>query len=96
MTSESKVFGNHSGDVDSFEISAARLECDCGWSGACSGAGIEWFDELYEVNCPLCDTRFATVMSATYDRVFEAALEGYPDAVAAAERLRSQGIYPQP
>lgn len=54
----------------------------CSWSGAGSRASQELFAELFELNCPDCDARLATVPLPTHDSIMRAAANGHPEAIS--------------
>jgi hypothetical protein len=53
----------------------------CGWTGTGDQAAEELFNELFEVNCPACNARLATVLFPTTDSIRDAADQGNPEAV---------------
>lgn len=63
-----------------FDRETATLDCACGWQGPATGASIELFDALYELECPRCDARLAVVGLPTHDQVREAAATGNESA----------------
>lgn len=56
--------------------------CGCSWSGTGEGASTELFAELFELNCPQCGRRLATVALPTQDVIQSAATDGHPEAKA--------------
>ena len=54
----------------------------CEWSGAGSQASQELFAELFELNCPDCDARLATIPLPTHETIKRAAANGHPEAMS--------------
>ena len=62
--------------------STRNWECtNCGWSGLGDDAAIELFDELFELNCPSCDSRFDLISFPTSSEIREAAQAGSEEAL---------------
>lgn len=54
----------------------------CSWKGTGNQASQELFAELFELNCPKCDARLATVPLPTHDSIKRAAANGHPEAIS--------------
>jgi len=60
----------------------------CGWNGDSSAASMETFDELFELNCPMCDARLALVLYPTDQDIRVAAEAGDPEAISMLKRIQ--------
>lgn len=57
----------------------------CAWEGTGAQAAEELFNELFEINCPSCDARLATVLLPTTESIERAAAEGNAEALSMME-----------
>jgi len=54
----------------------------CTWTGTGAQAAQELFSELFEINCPACDARLATVLLPTTESIRRAAGDGNSEAIS--------------
>jgi hypothetical protein len=59
----------------------------CAWVGTGAQAGTELFTELFEVNCPTCDGRLATIPLPTHDSIRRAASDGNVEAISMLDNV---------
>ena len=55
--------------------------CDCGWTGVGRALAVEPFRDLFEIHCPRCDSRFATISYPDQVETAEAAAQGNVEAI---------------
>jgi len=53
---------------------------ECGWTGTGKEASQELFAELFELNCPQCDSRLDLISFPTEAEIQAAAESGHPEA----------------
>jgi len=53
---------------------------ECGWAGSFDATSTEFFNELFETNCPRCEARLATVLYPTDAEIRVAAAAGDTEA----------------
>ena len=55
--------------------------CDCGWTGVGRDLAVEPFRDLFEIHCPRCDRKFATISYPDQVETAEAAAQGNVEAI---------------
>ena len=66
--------------------------CDCGWTGLGHALAVEPFTELFEIHCPRCDSKFATISYPGQAETAVAAAQGDAEAI---DELPKFSVYEQ-